>query len=94
MSTERLPPQLLFGWLPKTRPALGPRLRWKDRIKADLRMLKVRNWFEAAKDRQAWRQICKTVPEGEPVVLESVCLVCGRDFKNRSGLSRHKCTAT
>ena len=32
MDNERLPKQLLFGWLPQTRPAEGPRLWWKDRV--------------------------------------------------------------
>ncbi len=35
MSQHRIP-----GWLPQTRPAHGPRLRWRDKIRQDLKGFK------------------------------------------------------
>ena len=37
MNEDRTPKQHLFGWLPKTRPTHSPRLRWRDKVKQDLR---------------------------------------------------------
>jgi hypothetical protein len=38
MSDDRAPKKTLFGWLPQTRPQGGPRKRWKDQIRKDLRL--------------------------------------------------------
>ena len=93
MSDKRLPKQLLFGWLPQTRPAEGPRLRWKDRVNADLRQLQVSNdWFERSQDRPAWREVCHTLPTPAPPT-SFPSTICHRVFKSKAGLSRHKCAA-
>ena len=93
MSDERLPKQLLFGWLPQTRPAEGPRLRWKDRVNADLRQLQVSNdWFERSQDRPAWREVCHTLPTPAPPT-SFPWTICHRVFKSKAGLSRHKSAA-
>ena len=55
MPEGRLPVQLLFGWLLATRPAHGPCLRWKDRIRSDLQRLQVSDWSQTAQERQEWR---------------------------------------
>ena len=34
---DRIPKKLLFGWLPQTRPAHGAKLRWRDKVRQDLR---------------------------------------------------------
>lgn len=94
MPTDRLPPRLLFGWFEQPRPAHGPRLRWKDRVSADLKALSVQDWFNMAQDRKRWREICHTLPDTQPPVsLPVTCSVCERTFKSRSGLARHKCAA-
>lgn len=94
MSEDRMPKRLLFGWLPKTRPPHGPRLRWKDRVQADLKTLDVRDWFNVAQDRQEWRAVCRSLPAApQPVTDSPVCEICRRTFKSRSGFKRHKCTA-
>ena len=94
MPADRLPPQLLFGWLEERRPAHGPRLRWKDRISADLKALSVRDWFHTAQERQQWREVCHTVPDTQHLVSASAtCAVCHRTFKSHSGLARHKCAS-
>ena len=37
MKEDRAPKQLLFGWLPKKHPIRGPRLRWRNDVRQDLR---------------------------------------------------------
>ena len=93
MPEDRLPKQLFFGWLPRTRPAHGPRLRWKDRIAADLKNLQVNSWYTTAQARVKWRVICHSLPDPPPTSSAVQCTVCLRSFKSQSGLSRHKCRA-
>ena len=61
MSESRIPKQLLFGWLPQPRPAHGPRKRWRDRVRQDLKCFNIdeSRWFELAQDRAAWRSDCR-----------------------------------
>ncbi len=37
MEEERLPKRLLFGWLPQHRPAHGTKMRWRDKVRRDLK---------------------------------------------------------
>ena len=37
MNASRTPRKCLFGWLPQPRPRGGPRKRWRDVVKSDLR---------------------------------------------------------
>ena len=90
---DRLPKQLLFGCLPRTRPAHGPRLRWKDRISADLKKLRVSNWYTTAQARDEWRVVCHSLPDPPSTSSAVRCAVCLRSSKSQSGLSRHKCQA-
>ena len=60
MSNHRMPKIALFGWLPQTRPPGGPRKRWKDQIRKDLKLLGVSEakWYdEANHSRDEWRAI-------------------------------------
>ena len=59
MSNARLPKKMLFGWLPKTCPASGPRRRWRDVVRHDLKVLAVleEDWYDAAQNRSGWRDI-------------------------------------
>ena len=62
MSEERIPKSALFSWLPQPRPRCGPRRRWKDVIRRDLRDIEVGEdeWFEEATlSRAGWREICR-----------------------------------
>ena len=61
MKDDRLPKQILFGWLPQKRPAHGVRMRWRDRVRKDLKNfdIKEKNWFEIAQDRGEWKAMCK-----------------------------------
>jgi len=93
MPADRLPRKLLFGWLPHRRPAHGPRLRWKDRVQADLQKCDIREWFQQCQDRPVWRELCRQPPADAPQPVASVtCSVCHRTFKRASGMARHKCT--
>ena len=92
MRDNRLPKQLLFGWLDAPRPAQGPRLRWKDRIQSDMKLCQIDEWFTLAQDRQQWRDAYRTHVQG-PALAPLSCLVCKRTFKSKSGLGRHKCSA-
>ena len=57
MSEERIPKQLLFGWLPKTRPTHRPWLRWRDKVRQDLRNCQITEgaWYQLAQERDHWR---------------------------------------
>lgn len=96
MSEDRLPKKMLFGWLPHSRPAHGPRLRWRDCVQADLRKLEAdNNWFELTANRQDWRRMHRTLPEDMSTVpcQDWSCEVCKRTFKSKAGIARHKCVA-
>ena len=41
MSGDRIPKKLLFGWLPQTRPAHGAELRWRDKVRQDLKRFSI-----------------------------------------------------
>ena len=60
MLDELIPKKILFGWLPKTRPTGGPRKRWRDHIRKDLKLVGVSesDWYsEATRSRKAWRAV-------------------------------------
>ena len=58
MSNTRMPKQILFGRLKKVRPFHGVKMRWKGRVKKDMRSLKIYNhWFDRAQDRKGWHDL-------------------------------------
>ena len=61
MEVDRLPKRLLFGWLPQRRPAHGPKMRWRDRVRKDMQKFNIAEsrWFSVAQDRDSWRWKCK-----------------------------------
>ena len=103
MSEERIPKSALFGWLPQPRPRCGPRRRWRDVIRRDLRDIEVGEdeWFEEATlSRAGWREICREGVERHSEVSrvqapaaarEVVCEVCSRTFSREGDKKRHKC---
>ena len=56
-----LPKTLLFSWLPQKRPAHGTKLRWRDKVRKDLKHLGIEesSWYKEAQDRGHWRAMCK-----------------------------------
>ena len=59
MPNQRIPKMALFGWLPEPRPPGGPRKRWRDQIRQDLKAVGVseEDWYEEASNRAGWRAI-------------------------------------
>ena len=57
MLDHRLPKVMLFSWLLQPRPRCGPRKRWRDVVRKDLRDVEVgeREWYEeATSSRASW----------------------------------------
>ena len=55
MPDARIPKQILFGRLQRSRPFHGVRMIWKDRVKKDMMALAVlSHWYVAAQDRKLW----------------------------------------
>ena len=104
MPDHRTPKICLFSWLPQLRPQGGPRLRWKDVIRKDLRATKVseEKWYdEASISRLRWQN---TYKEGlksltandeaeaqEYAVNQIKCDECNRTFRRESDRKHHKC---
>ena len=62
MPENRTPKICLFSWLPQPRPRGGPRLRWRDVVRRDLRAINVseERWYdEATVSRARWRNTCR-----------------------------------
>jgi len=50
----------LLDWKPMGPRTVGrPRQRWQEDVMEDLKMLKVKNWKKAAKDRRTWRDLAE-----------------------------------
>ena len=61
MSDSRMPKKILFGWLSQPRPKRGPKKRWRDTIRDDLKTIGIdeKEWYEVATtSRSAWRAVC------------------------------------
>ena len=58
MEGDRVPKKVLFGWLPQPRPPHGTKMRWRDRVRKDLRKFGIdeRTWYTEAQERAEWRQ--------------------------------------
>ena len=61
MDDVRIPKRLLFGWLPRSRPAHGVKLRWRDKVRQDLKRFCIAEagWYCLAQDRTIWRDLCQ-----------------------------------
>ena len=103
MPNQRIPKMALFGWLPEPRPPGGPRKRWRDQIRQDLKAVGIseEDWFEEASHRAGWRAIYRqglrdqysqqevpTQPQNQVH-----CQECGRSFCREGDRARHKCIA-
>ena len=102
MPQHCLPKLCLFGWLPATRPLSGPRRRWRDLVKSDMRVVGLgdEDWFSAAQDRDGWRgawqQSLINIQAAQGIRRSSTqknvrCEVCQRSFTRESDKARHKC---
>ena len=78
--------KLLFGWLSQKRPAHGVKLRWRDKVRQDLKKCRIceSSWYMEAQDRTRWRTICcdgfnqhvMVPPPDKPFI----CTTCHRSF--------------
>ena len=60
MPDHRIPKSVLFGWLPHVRPRCGPRRRWKDVVRRDLKDINVEeSESEARRSRGGWGALCR-----------------------------------
>ena len=104
MPEHRVPKLTLFSWLPEPRPRCGPKRRWRDVVRRDLKDIGVseEKWFdEAVRSRAGWRALCREgmnrCRESEKVrapmaaARDVVCEVCSRRFRRESDKARHKC---
>ena len=101
MPDQSLPKICLFSWLPQTRPQGGPRRRWRDLVKTDLKAVGVSDgcWYSEALDRKHWREVWGQRLEQSQQQQQSLserqvlCSECGRSFRRESDKARHKCRA-
>ena len=103
MQEHRLPKLCLFGWLPRTRPCGGPRRRWRDLVKRDLRAVEIGDeWYSVAQDRGKWRDVWnqrlsehQQIQEARRLGMEKnvVCSECRRLFRREQDKACHKCIA-
>ena len=105
MPDHRIPKSVLFGWLPESRPRCGPRRRWRDVVRTDLKDIDVdeKEWYEEARrSRTGWKVMCRLGMESHreaevvrvsSVARDVVCAVCSRTFRRESDRKRHKCLA-
>ena len=105
MPDHRIPKQVLFGWLPQPRPAGGPRRRWRDVVRKDLKAVGVSedSWHEeASESRASWRATYRLGIEDSSSVQQPHthppprhllihCDECGREFRREGDRARHKC---
>ena len=105
MSDNRIPKLALFGWLPQPRPRCGPRRRWRDVIRKDLKVIEIdeREWYTEATSRGGWKAVCRTGLENHAETLAAArttvetrqvpieCEICSRTFRRESDKMRHKC---
>ena len=101
MQDHRLPNMCLLEWLPQTQPCGGPRRRWRDLAKKDLKAM------EIGEDGMMWHRTVES--GGVPGVMQNLaehqvaqqrgwlrgeknvlCDVCGRRLRRESDKVHHK----
>ena len=97
MEDYRIPKRALFGWLPQICPPGGPWKRWRDVLKADLKMIEVFDtWYTSALHRRNWNRLyTEGIQSSRQLTREALptvqCMVCGRTFRREQDKARHKC---
>ena len=97
MEDDRLPKRVLFGWLPQRRPPHGVELRWRDKVRQDLKKFHIEEagWYVLAQDRQEWRKACDSslsVSSAAPDI-RVYCEGCQRSFSRPQDKARHSCSS-
>ena len=92
----------LFSWLSQPRPSCGPKRRWRDVVKKDMKDvgIDVGTWYERAQDRKEWyvaysegvgryqTQQRRHRQRQDERTIE--CSVCRRLFRREADKARHK----
>ena len=101
MSNHRIPKIALFGWLPRKRPPGGPRRRWKDVVRKDLKSAGISEtaWYDTALSRKTWyerytaglQQFQQVQHHHMQSTKDVLCVDCGRTFRRQCDKARHKC---
>ena len=104
MQDQRIPKITLFSWLPQSRPPGGPRRRWRDLVKKDIKAAGIaeNTWYKDALHREKWHQAYnESITEHQLSQRqqkqngprEIQCNECGRCFRREGDKARHKCLA-
>ena len=103
MEDHRMPKQLLFRELVRTRPRRILKKRWCE-VRSDLQAIGVSadEWYEVAQHRLKWLQVCtdgvRTVvdqrqqsgcPANRASVADNFPCPCGRSIRSKGGCTRH-----
>ena len=61
MDEHKIPKRMLFGCLPQRRPPHGTKMRWRDRVRKDLKKFGIEegSWYKVAQERESWRGRCR-----------------------------------
>ena len=101
MNDNRMPKQLLFGELTRSRPSHGTKRRWRDLAAGDVQAAGLGStWYEVAQDRRKWADICKQCHTNDSEERQHGLLAstntghsykcsCGRSFRRQGDLTRH-----
>ena len=101
MPSYRIPKKTLFSWLPQTRPCGGPRRRWRDLLKRDMKDAGIpeNSWYDEALHRGRWYEAYNQglsdyqQRQTRGLSRDVECDECGRCFRREGDKARHKCTA-
>ena len=106
MPDHWLPKSVLFGWLPQPHPRCGPRKRWRDVVRKNLKdigMDEKKQYEEARRSRAGWKAVyrlgaerCREEKSQQiAVAVRKVCVcvcgMCSGSFRRESDWKRHKC---
>ena len=104
MDESRTPKQLLFGELLRRQPFRGTKKRWRDEIVGDLRAVGVGDgWYQLCQNRRQWSETCSSAVDilaqhrGTITCAANIFsnlgtfqCVCGRSFRRKGDLTRHR----
>ena len=104
MLDHRIPKKTLFSWLPQPCPHGGPRRRWRDLVKRDMKAAQIdeSSWFEVVLHKGKWHTAYSDglnnyqqsqLQQRVSMPRDVKCDACGRCFRRECDKVRHKCTA-
>ena len=90
MPEHRSKRKWLFGSLLSRRPACGPRLRWRDLGRRNVRD---NACYPINQVQPEWRQFYTAQCDDAKPPKHINCEICGRSFRQQANCNRHKCSA-